>query len=143
MNSSLALKLSTTNFLLVKMFWKNNIFIFFLHVLFLVFLINQGLAVDTTCHEQNLLIKAKNDEKLTRGRKDQSKCMLRAFTDHLTQTTDDLKAELTIQMGQFRENMRKDQNLCYKIEEKYLPFGLIDMVPSSLECRFHEQGMLQ
>ena len=40
----------------------------------------------------------------------------------------------------YRRQMRLDKDFCEKIEEKYLPFGLDNLVPKSLDCEFKNKS---
>ena len=46
--------------------------------------------------------------------------------------TKDLKRFVMTQMKKNRLNMKKDSQLCEKISEKYLPFGLETTIPQNL-----------
>ena len=109
-----------------------------------MFFIKSLTSVSTfngTCQEQVAQIKQENQEKLTLGRREQSKCNLFAFKKHWANTEKVLQQEIIKHMKEFRQQIRLDRKLCDKIEDKYLPFGLDYMVPDSLQCEFNIKGI--
>ena len=110
-------------------------------ICFLIFLINSVSTLKTTCKERVAKIKKENHEKLTLGRKKQSKCNLLAFKEHWTETEKVMQQEIIKHLKNYRQQIRLDRKLCEKIEKKYLPFALDYMVPDSLQCDFNIEGL--
>ena len=97
--------------------------------------------MNTTCQEQILQITKENQEKLTHARKNETKCNLKAYLQHWEEVEQAMQLEMQTLMTEFRKEIQLDRKLCSKIEKKYLPFGLENMVPKSLECQFYVKSI--
>ena len=93
--------------------------------------------MNTTCQEQVLQIAKENQEKLTLASKKEAKCNLIAYNKHWDKVEKAMQLEMTKLMAEFRKQIQLDRKLCYKIENRYLAFGLENMIPESLHCQFN------
>ena len=94
-------------------------------------------STNSTCQDEVFEIRKVNEEKLTLARKQEAKCNLLTYRKHWAQVEKLMQLEMTKLMKEFQKQIQLDRKLCYKIEEKYLPFGLDSMVPESLHCQFN------
>ena len=116
---------------------------FFFKILSLFIIVSSvklGSCLDSTCHEKVSKIKKDNEDKMIAARKEESRCNLRSLNRQWIKIQNNRRREIKDLMNQFRSQVRLDQKLCEKIEKKYLPFGLKDMVPNSLKCQFNEKS---
>ena len=94
-------------------------------------------STNSTCQDEVFEIRKVNEEKLTLARKQEAKCNLLTYRKHWAQVEKLMQLEMAKLMKEFQKQIQLDRKLCYKIEEKYLPFGLDSMVPESLHCQFN------
>ena len=94
-------------------------------------------STNSTCQDEVFEIQKVNEEKLTLARKQEAKCNLVTYHKHWAEVEKLMQLEMNKLMKEFRKQIQLDRKLCYKIEEKYLPFGLESMVPESLHCQFN------
>ena len=94
-------------------------------------------STNSTCQDEVFEIQKVNEEKLTLARKQEAKCNLVTYHKHWAEVEKLMQLEMAKLMKEFRKQIQLDRKLCYKIEEKYLPFGLDSMVPESLHCQFN------
>ena len=62
---------------------------------------------------------------------------------NVEKASNDLKAAIFKSQRVYRKRLRKARKLCEKADEKYVPYGLTDLVPASWECEFPSKSVFK